>query len=290
MSLEGISGNGMGGGALDGISGAANGPVPGDDFAANLGLPADAIAMAPPGKGTEQRELDKALMAQDVYETNAAPPPGWRVASQADLAAIGLTPADLTIPDSNFQARVYVAGSGSNTDYVVAFRGTEFTSLSDWNNNLRQGVGGDSPYYDQAIQIGRQTALSGADVEFVGHSLGGGMASAAAVASGYDASTYNAAGLSNNTIDRATAANPNGASGEVTAYYVPGEILHNIQEDDSSLINGFDWVGKIAPDAYGNQVALEVDKPADVGWWNYGNSVSRHGMNWVLSGLRAGDQ
>ncbi|MEO0500703.1 MAG: Mbeg1-like protein [Pseudomonadota bacterium] len=283
MSIDGIGNNNIGAG----INMAA---MDGSDTPANLGLPAETVAMMPPGKGTEQRELDKALLAADVYETEATPPPGWQVANEADLAAIGLTPADLTIADSNFQARVYKAGSGDNTDYVVAFRGTQPTSLSDWNNNLRQGVGGDSPYYDQAIQIGRQAALSGADVEFVGHSLGGGMASAAAVASGLDASTFNAAGLSNNTIDSALAANPNGAPGEVTAYYVPGEILHNIQEDDSSLINGFDLVGKIAPDAYGDQVALEVDKPADVGWWNYGNSVSRHGMNWVLSGMQDGNQ
>ncbi|MEO0501323.1 MAG: Mbeg1-like protein [Pseudomonadota bacterium] len=286
MSLDGIADNGIGAGGS--VIGATGGEAAGDDFAANLGLASDAIAMSPPGKGTEQRELDMARLADDVYQTNATPPPGWRVASEADLKNINLTPADLTISDTGFRARVYVAGSGENTDYVVAFKGTDFSSRIDWINNVRQALGGNSPYYDQAIRIGRETAFADADIEFVGHSLGGGLASAAAIASGFDASTYNAAGLSNNTINKAIASNPCGdAPGHVTAYYVPGEALNVIQEDHSSLFK-FDWLGKLAPDAYGNQVALEVDEPAN----SDGSTglFARHGRDWVLSGIEAGDQ
>lgn len=279
---------GSGAGGISGVPafGAGAGDVGESGFARAFGLDAAQIAMNPPGKGTQQRELDKANMAADVYNDVASPPAGWREATDADLAAVGLSRDELTIGD--FRARVYVAGAGANTDYVVSFRGTQ--SGADWAQNARQGLGFDSPYYEQAIEIGRKTALSGTDVEFVGHSLGGGLASAAAVASGLDATTYNAAGLHGDTIEAAEAVNPNGAPGEVTAYYVPGEILHRVQEDDTSIWNGVDWIGKAAPNAYGNQVALEVDRPADVGWWNHFNSVSRHGMNWVIAGMTPGNQ
>ncbi|MGB3721621.1 MAG: hypothetical protein WA979_02235 [Pacificimonas sp.] len=257
-------------------------------LAAGIGVNSAEMATNPPGIGTQQRDIDLAHMAADVYETNSAPPAGWREATDADLAAIGLDQSDLSLPNGDFQARVYVAGSGANTDYVVAFRGTQ--SGGDWVQNGRQGLGFDSPYYEQAINIGRKVALSGADAQFTGHSLGGGLASAASVASGLPGVTFNAAGLHGDTIAAATAVNPNDAPGEVTAYYVPGEILHKIQQDDTSFWNGIDWVGKAAPDAYGNQVALDVDRPSSTAWYNHYNSIDRHLMPWVIAGITPGNQ
>jgi putative lipase involved disintegration of autophagic bodies len=48
--------------------------------------------------------------------------------------------------------------------------------------------------------IGEKMEDSRADVEIVGHSLGGGMASATSRASGLPATTFNSAGLSPNTV------------------------------------------------------------------------------------------
>jgi len=59
-----------------------------------------------------------------------------------------------------------------------------------------------------------------------GHSLGGGLASAASSASGSDAYTFNAAGLNAGTLQRYGAAdqNPN-----IAAYHVKGEVLTGAQ-------------------------------------------------------------
>lgn len=77
---------------------------------------------------------------------------------------------------------------------MVAFRGTE-GSLADWWNNIRQGTGAGSSQYSQAVDLAQQVhAATGGNVVFVGHSLGGGLATAAAAATGGRAVIFNAAG------------------------------------------------------------------------------------------------
>lgn len=284
-----IQNSGVGSNTDTRVSGAnaAAAALAGNEFAGSVGMSPAEMAANPPGIGTEQRDIDLAHLAADVYEATSAPPAGWREATADDLAAIGLDQSDLSLPNSDFQARVYVAGSGSNTDYVVAFRGTQ--SGADWAQNAQQGVGLNSAYYEQAINIGRKVALSGADVQFTGHSLGGGLASAASVASGLPGVTFNAAGLHQSTIARATAVNPSGATGEVTAYYVPGEILHELQQNN--ILNPFDdFAANVMPNAYGNQVALDVDRPSSTSWYNHFNPVDRHLMPWVIAGITPGNQ
>ena len=56
---------------------------------------------------------------------------------------------------------------------------------------------------------------------FVGHSLGGGLASAAAGRTGLDAITFNAAGVSKTY---------RGAPGKIVANYIRGDILSFLQD------------------------------------------------------------
>jgi hypothetical protein len=57
-------------------------------------------------------------------------------------------------------------------------------------------------YYHNAVQIGNTLAMNNCSAHIVGHSLGGGLASAAQGGSGLTASTYNAAGLHPETVAR----------------------------------------------------------------------------------------
>lgn len=191
------------------------------------------------------------------------------VESPEELAKAGLTPEDLTIPGTNFGAVVYKTGEPPS--YTVSFRGTEEWLGSDMGANKDQGLGKfDTPYYSRAQEIGRnmeikqlRNGVTTPTTKFVGHSLGGGLASAAAVASNGNATTFNAAGLHNNTITAGGRTN-----GAVTAIRVKGEALTALQESTP------------LPDAYG-QRKVSLDPP-----FHLGRDVLAQGLGGMLGGLK----
>ena len=122
-------------------------------------------------------------MASNVYDS---PAEGtmvgqWKVVESYSNMLTGL------------QFSLYNKGS----KYVLAFAGTTWYSIPDWFNNFCQAAGVESFQYDDAIVVGRylKNAVGAENVTFVGHSLGGGLASAASRATGCDAITFNAAAL-----------------------------------------------------------------------------------------------
>lgn len=252
----------------------------------------------PQFKGPDSVTL--ANMAQDVYHNTASPPAGWRTASPEELASIGLRPSDLAPAGSPFFARVYTTGEGADKQYVVSFRGST-SDRRDWETNGKQAMGMSTPHYTAALSIGRKLAQAGVtNVTMTGHSLGGGLASAAALASGRNAQTFNAAGLSDVTINQAntirTAAGA-GEPGDIRAYYVRGEILSLLQDGGDRVIGsllggviagpfgGIAGAGIDAPEAYGTRIELDAVRPQGTPWWQ-GHPVSRHGMDWVIEGLK----
>jgi hypothetical protein len=269
---------------------------------------AGANAPTPPDR------LTLARLSDDVYNGKAAPPPGYRVANAGDLSALGLRQADLEPSNSSFRARVYVTGTGADTQYVVAFRGST-SDRRDWVSNAQQAAGLNSDHYSRALAVGRAIARNDdAHVTITGHSLGGGLASAAAIASGKDATTFNAAGLSQNTINQANAIRTGeGAAGvaNVSAVYVRGEILSTLQDGGDRVLGSilgrfagsavggplggvagaqFGRTFADAPEAYGNRIAIDAVRPSNLSWYQdfpVLTSFNRHGMDYVLSSLGA---
>lgn len=122
----------------------------------------------------EARELAKA-----AYKGNSSEVNGWN--------------RILTLNDnsSGFRGILYEKSG----EYVFATSGTD--DLKDWRNNLRQGLGLQSDQYDQSIYWAKKISeqLQDCELTFVGHSLGGGLASANSRATGRPAITFNPAAL-----------------------------------------------------------------------------------------------
>jgi len=105
------------------------------------------------------------------------------------------------------------------------------------------------------------------------------LASAAALATGNDAVTFNAAGLSQGEQRRIARSFPNQRNPSVTAYYVQGEALSTLQDASLSPL----------PVAFGRRIALEAPRitlppaannPLD-------RSLALHGIGVVIEALEA---
>ncbi len=238
--------------------------------------------------GTAQQPIDLELaqLAQDVYDVNGQGIDGWSRLDGDALRAAGIDPSTLEDSDSGLRAAIYQNDEGET---VLAFAGSN--DGPDWLNNLQQGIGMDAEQYDQATALARRAAVAfGDELVIVGHSLGGGLASAASLATGNSAVTFNAAGLSDNTIEDLglvpDAARETAEAGQIRRYNIEGEILTWEQEDAF----GDSW---ILPDALGHEV--EMADPDPLGGLSrlwppnvIGHRIELHSMGSVLDAMRAG--
>jgi uncharacterized Zn-binding protein involved in type VI secretion len=158
--------------------------------------------------------LDNAKLSNAVYKSTT--PPGYKKVSGDDLKKFGLSDKDM-VKDSGFKSAIYESTTGKEPKYTVAFAGTDAPdSLKDVSidklNDLRkdvksdlaQGAGLQDDQYDSALYIGKKMRASQGPNGFTttGHSLGGGLASAASASTGAKGTTFNAAGLHKNTTER----------------------------------------------------------------------------------------
>jgi len=269
------------------------------DWASPPAAPVQAQAVVAPARSDNVVDLDAArthlALSADVYNDTPSPPDGWRVAGPDDLDRLRLTPDLLERADSEFRARVYVSDEGGQTRYIVAFRGSQ--AGEDWLNNGQQALGLSSEHYDKALRIGQRLAAVEADVTLTGHSLGGGMASAASLASGHDADTFNASGLHATTIESAQAGGR--PTPDIDAFYLKGDPLSLLQDGGDRIILGGlgalllgplggavgGWIGD-APEAVGDRIALWPTPPEGQSWWN-ATPGALHGVEWFQSSLDA---
>jgi hypothetical protein len=154
-----------------------------------------------------------------------------------------------------FKAMVYQDYITGEAQYVLAFGGTDDNiwelEFDDWLNNIKQGLGWSAPQYTAAMEIGDEVAAALGQTHLIvtGHSLGGGLATAAALVAGVRADTFNSAGLHEYTLydrdqDDSPLLDPAGeyvelypgaaaryrAAGDfINAYYVDYDILTFVQ-------------------------------------------------------------
>ena len=226
-------------------------------------------------------DLQLAMMANDAYDAanpqteQALQEAGWnRLQPSEDGTAlvdaqgheIQIDPALLST-SNGFDAAIYQNGDGQ---YVVAYRGTDnwgLTNPGDADDNVLQGLGFETGQYSDAIALAQRAeqVFGDGNVAVTGHSLGGGLASAAALATGASGVTFNAAGLSNETLE-SLGFSPNAVrdqvadNGQLRRYIVNGDPLNGAQQD----IPLVPFVNMSPPDALGHE--LRIDPPAGIGF------------------------
>lgn len=99
---------------------------------------------------------------------------------------------------------------------ILSFAGTD--EISDWGDNILQGLTGYSPQYLGALAL---AAAVQPDI-VVGHSLGGGLASYVGIYQGRKTATVNPAALNINPVSGIPMLINNG---KVINYVAPGEVL-----------------------------------------------------------------
>lgn len=153
---------------------------------------------------TSGRVLRHGLVSESVYGLKDLPHFGMQKLGLDELKRLGAS-ADVRrwfeFPDvAGFKAALYrdwVSG-----EYIIAFAGTE--TYDDWVADGWQGAGYGHDQYSVAMEIGHQVKnlniIRQAGLWTTGHSLGGGLASAAAIAGTLKSNTFNAAGVHENTL------------------------------------------------------------------------------------------
>ena len=174
-------------------------------------------------------DYDYALLSQHVYGRDGVMlPRGWKLLGDQRIPAVG------------FHSALYY--NGQRNEYVLAFEGTDPESKSDIISDIIQSQGIPEGQYDAATEIAerlRETIGGVPRFTLVGHSLGGGLASVAAVVNNEHAVTFNAAGVHTRTIMMyftlrgrvGSALSFRRDQPLIRAYYVQGEILTATQDN-----------------------------------------------------------
>ena len=242
-----------------------------------------------PREGEAGRDADYARLAQAAYEEGDPIPDGWRKVDAEELKKLGIDPSDLDT-ENGMQASVYQNADGK---YVLAFRGTELDRQPglDLRNDI-EGAVVTSFQVSDAIDVSTKLALAVGreNVDFTGHSLGGELASAGALATGGKAVTFNAAGLSvtSETIARANCLNNFGFNAQapmdgsnVKAYSFALDPLSYAQ--DIARDGLFGRMDLIAPRAYGERHVVPMNSDMK----SSANPIDYHHMEYLYGPLDA---
>lgn len=144
--------------------------------------------------------LSEAIAARSLYYNN---PNVMKYGLQfLDLNDLGISSKEFNINDSGFRAQFY--RDWVHDKYYVVFRGTDI-KIDDIRNDFLLCTGKPSPYLWNALKLGcdlreKLPVKIREKTVIVGHSLGGALASGACITSGITTDTFNALGLSYQTL------------------------------------------------------------------------------------------
>lgn len=217
-----------------------------------------------------------------------------------DLKSVkGLAEEDFFDNKTGFGSALFK--SSINGETMLTYRGTNnaVTGVKDWATNGSQGIGLETAQYNQAMFLAKQVkdVMSKSSPIIVGHSLGGGLASAAVSATKLPGYTFNAAGLHANTV--AKGADMATTNSLIKTQAVDGEILTMVQTYGKAAIPGLlsgagalvgGGVGAAIGGVVGVAALLSGGLPKAAGEMmplpaSGGSPLARHGMDQVIAGI-----
>jgi autotransporter-associated beta strand protein len=171
-----------------------------------------------------------AVLSDAAYGGNVTLPPEWGAVGPPCTGPAGKAHATLFYKPSTRQ-------------YVLAFKGTTITSIDDLRADIQQNYTY-SDMYDDAVRLAEKVihdySVNGGVVSFTGHSLGGGLASLAALVTQHYAVTFNAASLSDKIILLYPSLNfdhLNDQSINIDSWFISGEAITEFQDQMSQEFN-----------------------------------------------------
>ena len=171
---------------------------------------------------------------------------GYEKLDADEMDKLGINSTDLNDTKTGFKADIY---KDKNGDYVLVYRGTysdpdhpENDLIHDWSkewtdDNMRQGLGMGSEQYNKSIKLAEKvkqgSEKQGKQMTIAGHSLGGGLATAAGAATGSKTYAFCPAGVHPNTYKMYGVQNPD--TSKVHTYYSNQDFL-NMASNNLSLM------------------------------------------------------
>lgn len=122
-------------------------------------------------------------------------------------------------------------------EYTIAFEGSSMNPIqlpsfvADWyDTNYKQGVGDVPDQFKMAAYIAKHIP-EGVNVNFTGHSLGGGLASLCGAITGKPTYTFNAEGVNENILKACRVSTGDMSKfSNIKAYYTDNDLLSNTQD------------------------------------------------------------
>ena len=170
---------------------------------------------------------------------------GYEKLDAKEMKKLGVNTTELNDTKTGFKADIY---KDKNGDYVLVYRGTysdpnhpENDLIHDWSkewtdDNMRQGLGMGSEQYEKSIDIAKRVNRNkpkDKQLTIAGHSLGGGLATAAGAATSSKTYAFCPAGVHPNTYKMYGVKNPD--TSKAHTYYSNQDFL-NMASNNLSLM------------------------------------------------------
>lgn len=129
-------------------------------------------------------------------------------------------------------SRLFMRINEGKKEYIYVTAGTNPICIEDWKNNVQQLYGG-SAQYGQALENAKTIAkianAENAKLFFVGHSLGGGLATNNALHTGCKAIVFNPAGVSKFTTNGIVSLR-NEENDQIVCFIATNDVLNLLQD------------------------------------------------------------